>query len=109
MVNASDELPYVPSHQASLSVGVGGEDWGLDLQATYLDAMREVAGQGDEGPLTDRAVMLDVSAHYDPLAWLSLYVRGENLALQKPIVSRRPYGARPGKPLMITGGLKFRL
>lgn len=109
--NAGDEVPFLPPHQASLSVGIGGPQWGLNLQATYLDATRETAGQGDpaDGEVSDRAVMFDANVHYKPLEWLTIYLKGENLLLQRPVVSRRPYGARPGKPFSILGGVKAQL
>jgi len=74
-----------------------------------VDSMREVAG-GDDAPdseKTDRMVLLDVTARYRPLEWMEVYLKGENLLNSQPIVSRRPYGARPGKPLLASGGIKL--
>jgi Fe(3+) dicitrate transport protein len=105
-VEVGDELPYVPVHQASMQVGVGQSKWAFDLNLVYSDAMREVAGHGtaDAGELTDSFVMLDTKARYQPLAWLEIYLKGENLTMAKPIASRRPFGARPTKPLLISMG-----
>ncbi len=109
-VEAGDELPYVPAHQASLTVGVAAEQWGATVAGSYVGAVREVAGQGEPaaGEETDAALLLDASARYSPLEWLEIYVRGENLTLARPIASRRPFGARPGKPLLVMGGARFR-
>ena len=108
-VEEGDELPYVPEHQASLSLGLDGGPWGLTLGATFVDEMREVAGQGEpeEGAVTDRYLMLDAAARYAPLDWLELYARADNLTNTRPIVSRRPFGARPARPFLAQGGLKL--
>lgn len=107
-VVAGDELPYVPVHQGSVQIGLQGPDWGADLNVSYTDAMREVAGQGaaPAGELTDAFVMVDLSARFRPVEWVEIYVKGENLTLAQPIVSRRPFGARPAKPLLISLGTR---
>ncbi|MFT5433630.1 MAG: Fe(3+) dicitrate transport protein, partial [Myxococcota bacterium] len=109
--NAGDDLPHLPSHQASLTLGLSAPVWGVNLQATYLDATRETPGSGDpaDDEVTGRALVLDVGAHYRPLPWLTVYLKGENLVTTRPIISRRPYGARPGKPFLVSGGLKMQL
>jgi Fe(3+) dicitrate transport protein len=106
VVDVGDELPYVPKHQASLQVGFGQRQWTVDVNTVYSDAMREVAGQGDaaDGEETDSFVMLDLKVRYQPLRWLEIYLKGENLTMAQPIASRRPFGARPIKPLLISSG-----
>jgi Fe(3+) dicitrate transport protein len=108
-VEAGDALPYVPPHQFSADVGVAGPKWGLTLTGTYVDAMRERAGQGDAAPgeETDAAFYLDVNAQYRPSSWLTVYVRADNVLNDEAIVARRPFGARPGKPLLVLGGIKL--
>ena len=69
--------------------------------------MRETAG-GDDVPKTDAAWLLDASVSYSPLNWLDLYITGENIANQQVIASRRPFGARPIRPLQLMGGLRLR-
>jgi Fe(3+) dicitrate transport protein len=63
--------------------------------------MRDVPGQGSEVPTTART---DTQAVVD-LAWSAQLVEGVRIAArvdnaldQRAIVSRRPFGARPGKP-----------
>ena len=108
-VKKGDHLPYVPMHQASLMIGMDAPDWGFDIATTFVDEMREQASQGDtsDADMTDRAVYVDISGHYAPLDWLTLYLKMENLLQQRPIVSRRPYGARPGKPFTALGGIRL--
>jgi len=106
-VEEGDFLPYVAPHQAALTIGVTHELWGLNLGVTYFDKMRETAGTGDE-PQTDVSWLLDASVSYRPLDWMDIYVTGENLANQQVIASRRPYGARPIRPLQLMGGIRLR-
>ena len=106
-VEAGDQLPYLPTHQISGHLGVAGLSWGLDIGLLYISEMREEAGSGDDGELTDPIFHLDAAARYLPADWVEVYLKGENLTAETPIAARRPYGARPGKPLLVMGGAKF--
>ena len=88
-----------------------GPRWGVNLGGTFVDSMREVTSQGRPaaGQATDASFVLDASISGKPLRFLTLYVTGRNLTNQAYIVGRRPYGARPGAPLSIQGGLKVEL
>jgi Fe(3+) dicitrate transport protein len=110
-VRAGDELPYVPPHQLSAEVGVGMDRWDLTLLGTYIAAMREVAGQGkpEPGDETDPVFYLDAMFRGQITCQLQAYVRAENVLLQETIASRRPFGARPGKPFIAQIGLQFDL
>lgn len=111
-VEEGDELPYVPKHQLSVT---GGVDWNerasLNLGLTYVDSMREIAGQGTPAPFdrTDAFAVLDASASVRLLPELQLYVKAENLLDNAYIVSHRPFGARPGQPRFVYAGLKIDL
>jgi Fe(3+) dicitrate transport protein len=110
-VTEGDELPYVPEHQLGAAmgvevVGVGG----LHVGASYVDAMREVAGQGPAAPgtETDAVFLLDLSVAATPLSWLTIYGTVDNLLDDAHLVSRRPFGARPGAPRWFHFGTKLR-
>jgi Fe(3+) dicitrate transport protein len=107
-VNEGDELPYIPKHQVSGSVGLEAPRWGANLSATYVDRMREIAGQGEpeSGQVTDAYFLLDASASYRLFDRVKLYVHGRNLLDETYLVSRRPYGARPGAPRWILAGIR---
>jgi Fe(3+) dicitrate transport protein len=111
-VAAGDLMPYIPPHQLNAAAGVA---WNkrvtLDLQLTFVDRMREVAGQGalTPGLYTDRYAMLDAVASYDLGHGVKLYLRGDNLTNSQPIAARRPFGARPLKPLLVQAGVKWEL
>ncbi|MGB0588691.1 MAG: TonB-dependent receptor family protein [Myxococcota bacterium] len=110
-VSVGDELPYVPAHQASLTVGVEGPWWGVNIAGTLVDAMRETAGQDgdDEAFFTGLLPLVDLAAHIRPLDEVEVYLKLDNLLMQESIVSRRPYGARPSKPFSVSLGLKLHL
>jgi Fe(3+) dicitrate transport protein len=110
-VQVGDHLPYIPSHQASITVGVEGSWWGVNVATTVVDAMRESAGQGDEddAEFTELLTLVDLAARVRPLEEVEVYLKLDNLLMQETIVSRRPYGARPGKPFSVSLGLKLHL
>ena len=107
-VEPGDELPYVPRHQAALRLGYSDARIEANLGATYIDAMREQAGQGPSGPRTD--AYLSVDALLGVRVWrdLGAYFKGTNLLDVAPIASRRPYGARPISPRYLELGARLR-
>jgi Fe(3+) dicitrate transport protein len=110
-VAAGDEIPYVPAHQLSASIGAEAPRWAVNLGGTYMGAMREVAGQGEPAPgeATDAHFLLDAGASVKALPWLTVYVVGRNLLDTVYIASRRPFGARPGAPRWVQVGAKLEL
>jgi Fe(3+) dicitrate transport protein len=97
-VAEGDEVPYVPSHQGQLQVGLDHERAGVRLAATFVPALREEAGQGDE-LTTDAFVKLDATGYWWVLSEVvKLELRFENVLDQRPIVARRPFGARSLHP-----------
>ncbi|MBX3264544.1 MAG: TonB-dependent receptor [Labilithrix sp.] len=110
-VRRGDELPYVPPNQLSGSVGLEKDPWGLNVAGTFVDSMRERAGQGTPRPgdLTDAYFLLDASVKYKIFSAVELYVNGRNLLNDRYIASRRPFGARPGAPLWVLAGVRGEL
>lgn len=107
-VSAGDELAYVPVHVAGGDAGVGGSIWDINARVNYNGAMRDVAGQGpiptDER--IDGFVTLDVSAEVRFLKRFRVYGVLNNATANQYMVSRRPFGPRPGAPLSFMVGLK---
>ncbi|RYZ65627.1 MAG: TonB-dependent receptor, partial [Proteobacteria bacterium] len=103
-----DQLPYIPYHQLAVSAGLERRKWAVNASGTFVGTMREVAGQGPApaSELTDSYFLLGASASYRVLSWLKVYATGQNLLNQAYLASRRPYGARPGAPLMLNVGAK---
>ena len=107
-VEVGDELPYVPLHQASLRLGVQWKTLAWNVSATFVSAMREEAGQGD-AVRTDEQYILDTLVSWNFWDGFTLYGKVDNVLNQTPIVSRRPFGARPSRPLMVQGGVRWEL
>ncbi|MBX7191931.1 MAG: TonB-dependent receptor [Sandaracinaceae bacterium] len=107
-VSVGDHLPYIPEHQLTAGAGVEWRMLRANAQALYVSPMRDVASVGPilAGEGTDEQFYLDLMASVEVFPGIRLYVRGENLTNSAPIVSRRPYGARTGRPLLVQGGLE---
>ena len=70
--------------------------------------LRDVVGQGSapEVERIDGRVVLDAAAHYEFTPQSRLYGRLDNALNTEYIASRRPFGARPGRPLQVMLGYK---
>jgi Fe(3+) dicitrate transport protein len=103
------EMPYVPRHQFAASTGLEGERFGVNLGATYVGKSRELAGDGayDPANTTDSYLLVDASARLTLAKGLSVYINGRNLGDEHYLVSRRPFGARPGAPRWVQAGAKY--
>jgi len=108
-VEAGDEMPYVPRHEARGSVGLELERAGGYVAATYVASMREQSGAGpiDLALHTDAQFTVDVGLHYQLMPGLRLYGQARNLFDEAYIASRRPYGARPNPPRWIQLGAQL--
>lgn len=108
-VTAGDELPYLPQSQFSLELGLQGAQWQVAVLVKYLSAMSEAAGTNTEleGLMTDELIQVDFSAWYQVNDSLKLYGKIDNITDEQVIVSRRPFGARPGKPMQAIVGVKY--
>ncbi len=107
-VAVGDEMPYLPTHQLGASVGVQGHHIQVALSGRYASAMRNTAGQGESQPedRTDETLIFDVVAHYDLGHWGRPYLSVRNLLDSAQVVSRRPFGARPGMRRLVVVGYK---
>jgi len=108
-VRKGDELPYVPEHQANLSFGLQRGPLGATTTLTYVGEMRDVAGKGHipANERIDDYFVADLVAHWDFSDRGRLYLGVDNVGDNAYIVSRRPFGARPGLPFQVFGGIKY--
>jgi Fe(3+) dicitrate transport protein len=112
-VSIGDRLPYVPRHQGHIGLGLSGpgfatHQWHLDASVNYVGQMRDVAGQGTIDVLEKipAHTVADLAGSYGFSKTNSLYLKIDNLLNEAYMVSRRPYGPRPGKPLLVMLGYK---
>ena len=70
--------------------------------------MRDAPGQEpiDEALVTTSRWVLDAAARFNIAPRLTVYIKGDNITDATYIVSHRPYGIRPGKPMRWYLGLK---
>ena len=113
-VRRGDELPYLPTHQISATVGAfGGKKnftWGVFLTGLFVDDVFEKAGRDNNALDSDQVddyIIFDLSVNLKFYEAHTVYFKVDNLFDEEYIVSRRPFGARPGKPQMLTIGYKF--
>ena len=112
IVDPGDELPFVPRHAASATVGFETPRAALFLAGSYVSAMRERAGQGPAtaaAPFTDPSLIFDVTAQASVTKSGLFYVNVRNLLDDADIASRLPFGARPVAPRWVQVGLKWTL
>ena len=109
-VELGDALPYVPEHQLSVQAGVERQDaWQAAASLSVVSAMREEAGQGDADLRTDAQYLLDLTGRVRVFRHADLTLRLENVLLQEPVGSRRPFGARPVRPFQAQIGFAYTL
>ena len=109
MVMVGDQLPYLPRHQFTATIGLEMKGVVFNILANYVSSARNTAGSGPipMRELIDERIVFDTSLHYQVMENVNLFILVENLFDDVYIVARRPYGPRPGKPRTISGGLKF--
>ncbi|MBM4292666.1 MAG: TonB-dependent receptor, partial [Deltaproteobacteria bacterium] len=108
-VRSGDILPYLPAHQGSARLGLARGPFGLGAVWTYVGEMRDRAGAGALAlvDLVPAQGLLDLSGHCSLSERARVYVTLDN-ALNSPFVAaRRPFGARPSKPLLLRVGYKY--
>ena len=108
-VEKGDSLPYLADHQINFEIGFAASDWQTNLSIKYISEMKEAAGSDVtlSGVKTDASVVVDLSASYNLGQYGKVYAKVDNLLDEEYVVSRRPYGARPGKPQQISIGYKY--
>lgn len=108
-VEPGDQLPYVPEHQLSARAGFHWRFLELFVNGVFTSWMRDVAGHGEADPAerTDDAFLLDARAAVEVTDGFRIYVRGENLTNAQPLMTRRAWGARGTRPLLVQSGVEI--
>ena len=105
-VNKGDPVPYIPSNQLWVSIGLTGGPWSFYLGSNYVDS---VCTRASCGPYekTGNSLLFDLAAHYQINPEWQIFAVIENLADKIYLVAREPYGARPNKPRSLMAGVTF--
>ena len=109
LVRKGDSLPYLPEHMGRIELGVVGSNWSLVAAYRTQSEMREEPGRGDikDGLHADQYGIFDVTGTWRINQQWEAQVLLLNAFDEDAIVSHRPYGARPTKPLTAIGRVKY--
>ncbi len=109
-VEKGEGLPYLPRHILAVSGGVKAKTWELGGRVSYLGESRDVAGAGSIEPAVRAESLLTVNlnGHVRVREHSELYATCTNLLDEQVVISRRPYGARPNAPRLVSVGYKGR-
>ena len=113
-----NKLPYIPEYALSFGSGLHFNKWGMDVTASYVSETFTSAnnteyqlnglGQPDSRfGKTDEYVVADIAAYYQFTKSIKILGGVQNLADEEYLVSRQPYGPRPGMPIFAYGGFEL--
>jgi Fe(3+) dicitrate transport protein len=110
-VELGDFMPYLPRHQASVSIGAENGVFGIFLSTRYSSRVRTSAGQ--DGLTSENSLgsslITDLSAEYAVSRGSRVFASVRNLTDELYVASLRPSGLRPGMPRTVLVGVKTRL
>ena len=109
VVEAGDDLPYLPEHQLYASLGLGRAPWSLRVETSHVGRMRTIAGSGPirDGEGTDAVTIWALSGEVAVTPWSSVFAGVQNVTDEAYVVARRPAGARPGLPRTLLAGVRI--
>ncbi|WP_150050640.1 MULTISPECIES: TonB-dependent receptor family protein [Methylomonas] len=113
-----NKIPYIPDFTLSFGSGLHFQRWGMEVAANYVsetftsanNTESQINGIGrvdSRYGKTDEYVILDVSAYYKVAKGVKILGGVQNAGNEEYIVSRQPYGPRPGMPLFAYGGFEL--
>lgn len=109
-VTAGDVVPYVPTLQVALSSGLRRGPLDVSIAGRYVARVADVPGvlaDLDDTQTTDAVMQLDAAASWRFGRFGSAFVQAQNLTGAMPVVSLRPFGARPTLPRLIVVGWRL--
>jgi len=107
------EIPYVPEWKLAGGIAFSTDQWGVNLDASFVSDAFGTASNLDLPDTTslqgkiDEALVFDLSAHYQLTENVRLLAGVHNLFDETYIVSRAPEGPRNGAPRQLYGGLEL--
>lgn len=113
-----NKVPYIPEYTLSFGSGLHFQNWGMEVAANYVSATFTSANNTDEQVnglglpdarfgKTDEYVIVDLSGYYNITKGIKMLAGIQNASGEEYIVSRQPYGPRPGMPLFAYGGFEL--
>ncbi len=115
-----NKVPYIPEYALSFGSGLHFQKWGIEVAANYVSSTFTSANNTEEQldgntPVrkdsrfgkTDEYVIMDVSTYYKVAKGIKILGGVQNASNEEYVVSRQPYGPRPGMPLFAYGGFEL--
>ncbi|EQC48103.1 TonB-dependent receptor domain-containing protein [Bacteriovorax sp. DB6_IX] len=103
-IKDGDPLPYVPQDQVSAKVGLDFQNYSTSFNTIWKGKMADQSVKDGRRILPSYAVV-DWVGSYKYSKKGKAYLKVDNIFDNTYLVSLRPYGARPGKPRMLSVGL----
>ena len=109
------EVPYIPEWRLAVGIGLQGESWGVNLDASYITSTWASGWNGrtptgtptsTDGKI-DSMLILDLSGYYQVNENVRLVGGIQNLLDERALVSRHPQGPRGNAPRMLFAGAEF--
>ncbi len=113
-----NKVPYIPEFALSFGSGLHFQKWGMEVAANYVSETFTSANNTEEQlngvgvadsrfGKTNEYVIMDVSAYYKVAKGIKILGGVQNASNEQYVVSRQPYGPRPGMPLFAYGGFEL--
>jgi Fe(3+) dicitrate transport protein len=106
-IRVGDPLPYIPLQRYSFTTGLKYKAFSAGVSINWQSMMYDQAVQEGRKEIPGYGVV-DTVLSYKFFKTGKAFIKVENIFDNSYLVSYRPYGARPGKPRLITGGLQYR-
>jgi len=115
-----NDVPYIPDWQLMAGAGLHFQRCGAELRATFVNETYTTANNSTEpiNPVTgspdvrcgktDAVFTVDLTSYYQLNRRVKITGGVQNLLDREYIVSRHPYGPRPGKPLTAVIGVEVK-
>ncbi|MCW1883196.1 TonB-dependent receptor [Luteolibacter flavescens] len=109
-----NEIPYIPEWRLAVGVGITGEKWAVNLDASYMSSTWGTGWNGTtptgipsavNGKI-DSLVLVDLTGHYRVNDNLKLVGGVQNLFDERGLVSRHPQGPRGNAGQTLFGGVE---
>jgi len=108
-VQKGDHLPYMPKHKVNVSLSLAHKTWEGTANVSYTGKQLEQSGSGGplEGATLKAYTVVDLAGRWDFKTAHTVYLKIDNALDKTYLLSRRPFGARPGKPQTFGVGYKY--
>lgn len=110
-----NEIPYIPEWRLAAGIGITGDKWAVNLDASYVSSTWSTGWNGDTPTGTpsavngkiDSALLFDLTGHYQLTQNFKLVGGVQNLFDERALVSRHPQGPRGNQGRSLFAGVEI--